>query len=136
MRVFGGLSFGLGRARFGISRRGNLWGGARASAGPLYLGTLGSTGAKAGPPPRGEKGRLTFTIEDDGTIMLGGVTVNRDGLEAVVAASQLAERTHAARVDVPRSREEADADARESFLRDGNHPNHPGTDEREEHENA
>ena len=29
----------------------------------------------------------------------------------------------------PKTRAEAEADARESFLRDGNHPNHPGDDD-------
>lgn len=47
MRLFGGLSFGLGRARVGVSRRGRVWAGARGSAGPLYAGALASSGTPA-----------------------------------------------------------------------------------------
>lgn len=102
MRLFGGLSFGLGRARLGVSRRGNLWAGVRGGKGPGYVGALGSV-----PMSKPERRRMAkreadwhalhFEVTDDGRVYVN-LAGNRaelklEDLRRVVQAADAARGT-------------------------------------------
>lgn len=85
MRLFGGFSFGRGRARAGISRHGRLWAGARVR-GPagIYAGAITSNGHADEKPAAAERSTVTFEVDEDGRVFVNEGELELEALREVV----------------------------------------------------
>ena len=86
MRLFGGWSFGSGRARAGVSRHGRLWLGGRVR-GPagMYAGLIGATnGEGTEAPAPAARSTIRFEVDDAGRVFVGEGELELEALREVV----------------------------------------------------